>query len=80
MDAHTASLAETKILSPSYDLFRHPDFSGQKKRTLNSIKVTKGLDYSGYQANRQEAKGPTERAIESLTNQNEYRPTHRKMD
>ena len=80
MDAHTASLAETKILSPSYDLFRHPDFSGQKKRTLNSIKVTKGLDYSGYQANSQEAKGPTERAIESLTNQTEYRPTHRRMD
>ena len=80
MDAHTASLAETKTLLPYYDLFRLPDFSGQKKRTLNSIKVTKGLDYSGYQANGQEAKGPTERAIELLTNQTEYRPTHRRKD
>ena len=80
MDAHTASLAETKALLIYYDLFRHPDFSGQKKRTLNSIKVNKGLDYSGYQATGQEAKGPTERAIESLTNQTEYHPTRRRMD
>ena len=80
MDAHTASLAETKTRLPHYELFGHPDFSGQKKQTLNSIKVNRGLDYSGYQANGQEAKGPTERAIELLTNQTAYRPTHRRKD
>ena len=80
MDAHTASLAETTSRFTTTTFSDIQTSLENKKRTLNSIKMNRRLDYSGYQAKSQEAKGPTERAIGSPTNQTEYRPPHRRTD